>query len=90
MCNCSSRALFIFRLPPFGNNKRREISKLRKIFFWDTGIRNTLIQNFNPLSLRTDAGRLFENWIIAERMKKNSYEQKLVLLIFGEHTMEMK
>lgn len=76
------QSFVIFRLPPYGRNKRREISKLRKIYFWDTGIRNTLIQNLNPLSLRTDAGRLFENWMIAERMKKNSYEQKLISSYF--------
>ncbi|PIY68973.1 ATPase [Candidatus Roizmanbacteria bacterium CG_4_10_14_0_8_um_filter_39_9] len=76
------QSFVLFRLSPYGRNKRREISKLRKIFFWDTGIRNTLIQNFNPLSLRNDAGRLFENWMIAERMKKNSYEQKLVSSYF--------
>lgn len=76
------QSFVIFRLSPYGSNKRREISKLRKIFFWDTGIRNTLIQNFNPLSLRIDAGQLFENWMIAERMKKNSYEQKLVSSYF--------
>ncbi len=76
------QSFVLFRLPPYGRNKRREISKLRKIFFWDTGIRNTLIQNFNPLSLRNDAGRLFENWMISERMKKNSYEQRLVSSYF--------
>lgn len=72
------RSFVVFRLPPYAGNKRKTISKLRKIYFWDVGIRNTLIQNFNPLDLRTDAGRMFENWMIAERMKKNSYRQKLV------------
>jgi len=76
------RSFVIFRLPPYAGNKRRTISKLRKLYFWDTGIRNAIIQNFNPLELRTDAGGLFENWMIAERIKKNSYGQKLVTSYF--------
>jgi len=72
----------IFRLPPYAANQRRAISKLRKIYFWDTGIRNALIQNFNPLDLRTDSGALFENWMIAERLKRNAYEGKLVTSYF--------
>jgi hypothetical protein len=76
------RSFVLFRLPPYAVNQRRAISKLRKIYFWDTGIRNALIQNFNPLTLRTDSGALFENWMIAERLKRNSYERKLVSAYF--------
>jgi len=76
------RSFVIFRLPPYAANQRRTISKLRKIYFWDTGIRNALIQNFNPLDLRTDSGALFENWMIAERLKCNAYEGKLVTSYF--------
>jgi predicted AAA+ superfamily ATPase len=76
------RSFVIFRLPPYAANQRRTISKLRKIYFWDTGIRNALIQNFNPLDLRTDSGALFENWMIAERLKRNAYEGKLVTSYF--------
>jgi len=76
------RSFVIFRLPPYAANQRRAISKLRKIYFWDTGIRNALIQNFNPLDLRTDSGALFENWMIAERLKRNAYEGKLVASYF--------
>jgi predicted AAA+ superfamily ATPase len=76
------RSFVIFRLPPYAANQRRAISKLRKIYFWDTGIRNALIQNFNPLDLRTDSGALFENWMIAERLKRNAYEGKLVTSYF--------
>ena len=64
-------AFVIFRLPPLSRNLRKEISKSRKIYFWDTGIRNTIINNFNPLSLRDDAGGLWENFILAERLKRN-------------------
>jgi predicted AAA+ superfamily ATPase len=76
------RSFVIFCLPPYAANQRRAISKLRKIYFWDTGIRNALIQNFNPLDLRTDSGALFENWMIAERLKRNAYEGKLVTSYF--------
>lgn len=64
-------AFVIFRLPPLSRNLRKEISKSRKIYFWDTGIRNAVINNFNPLSLRNDIGPLWENFLIAERFKRN-------------------
>lgn len=63
------QAFIIFRLPPFSRNLRNELKKLRKIYFWDTGIRNAVINNFTPLETRTDAGALWENFLIAERMK---------------------
>ncbi|MDD5090495.1 MAG: ATP-binding protein [Candidatus Wallbacteria bacterium] len=66
------KAFVIFRLPPFSRNLRNELRKLRKIYFWDTGIRNALINNFNALNLRSDKGALFENFVISERMKRNS------------------
>lgn len=68
--NLLEQAFVIFTLPPFSNNKRKELRKLRKIYFYDTGIRNALINNFNPISLRNDVGQLWENYIIAERQKK--------------------
>jgi len=63
------QAFIIFRLSPFSRNLRNELKKLRKIYFWDTGIRNAVINNFTPLETRTDAGALLENFLIAERMK---------------------
>jgi len=65
-------AFVVFRLPPFARNLRNEINASRKIYFWDGGIRNAIINNFNPLSLRADTGALWENFAIAERMKRNS------------------
>lgn len=64
-------AFVIFRLPPLSRNLRKEISKSRKIYFWDTGVRNAVINNFNPLNLRGDAGELWENFLVAERAKRN-------------------
>lgn len=65
------RAFVIFRLPAFSRNLRTEIKKNRKIYFYDCGIRNALIRNFNSLDLRSDVGALWENFCIMERMKAN-------------------
>jgi len=76
------RSFVVFRLPPYAGNKRRTISKLRKIYFWDVGVRNAVIRNFNALDSRADGGALFENWMIAERMKKNEYERSMSAVYF--------
>ena len=68
----------IFRMPSFSRNLRKELGKRYKIFFYDLGLRNTLINNFNPLKLRNDVGQMWENYIIAERMKYHSYLQTSV------------
>lgn len=62
----------IFELPPFKNNIRNTLGRLRKIYFCDLGIRNAIINNFNPIDLRTDVGALWENHCILERRKFNS------------------
>lgn len=67
------KAFIIFRLKGFSRNLRKEVSKMDKIFFHDLGIRNSLIDNFKPLSDRNDSGALWENFLIAERMKFMSY-----------------
>jgi len=59
----------IFKLRAFSRNVRNEIKKSRKIYFVDTGIRNAIIANFNPLNLRQDSGALWENFLISERRK---------------------
>jgi len=61
----------IFELPPFKRNLRNTLGKLRKIYFCDLGIRNSLINNFNPLELRNDVGALWENYCAMERRKFN-------------------
>lgn len=66
----------IFRLSPLSRNLRKEISKTRKIYFYDTGIRNAIINNFNPIELRTDTGALWENLLIIERKKRNEAMRK--------------
>jgi len=64
----------IYNLRGFSRNLRKEISKTSKYYFYDLGLRNALIRSFNPLDLRADAGRLFENWFIMERVKMMSYK----------------
>lgn len=76
------QAFVIFRLPPFSRNVRNELKRLRKIYFYDNGIRNAIINNFNPLSLRTDVGALWENFMISERVKWNRYSQRNANLFF--------
>lgn len=68
------RSFVIFRLPAFSNNQRKEITKSTKIFFWDTGVRNALLKDFNFSNFRNDVGLLWENWVIAEFAKKNLLE----------------
>lgn len=65
----------IFRLSAYAKNKRKIISKLKKIYFWDVGIRNAVIDSFNPLSSRNDVGQLWENFVIAERLKYQTYNK---------------
>ncbi len=62
----------IFRLPSFSTNPRKEITKSQKIFFWDTGIRNALLNTFSTDDFRPDIGVLWENWVIAEAAKRNA------------------
>lgn len=57
----------------FSRNLRNEIKTNRKIYFYDNGIRNALIQNFNPFEFRNDIGALWENFLITERLKRNHY-----------------
>lgn len=67
-----AKAFVIFPLRPFSRNLRKEISKMRKIYFVDVGVRNALINNFNPPDLRQDTGSLWENFLISERLKRNN------------------
>jgi predicted AAA+ superfamily ATPase len=76
------KAFVIYRLSPFSRNLRSELTKLRKIYFYDTGIRNALINNFNALQFRPDVGALWENFMISERLKRNGNRGDLVNMYF--------
>ena len=67
------KVFVIKRLGGYSRNLRKEISKSSKYYFWDNGIRNAIINNFNELSLRNDVGALWENYLITERLKKQRY-----------------
>lgn len=67
------QSFIVFKLPVFTRNKRRELSKLRKIYFYDAGIRNAIINNFNSFDKRDDLGALWENFMVVERMKYREY-----------------
>ncbi len=72
----------IFKLPSFSKNLRNEIKSNKKIYFYDNGLRNTIVGNFNPLNLRTDTGALWENFLISERIKQNLYKNTFANLYF--------
>lgn len=80
------KAFVIFRLNSFSRNMRREIKKSKKIYFWDNGVRNAIINNFNSLELRTDKGALWENFLISERMKYLSYHRIATNVYFWRTT----
>lgn len=69
------KCFVIFTLRALSRNLRKEISKSVKIYFYDVGIRNSLIQNYNSMDLRNDIGALWENLMIVEKIKKNSYHK---------------
>lgn len=69
------RAFIIFFLKGFGSHERKEVTRNPKVYFWDLGIRNALIEKFDDFDLRDDKGNLWENFLIVERMKRNSYTQ---------------
>lgn len=76
------QSFVIFRLRAFSGNVRNEIKKSRKIYFYDNGIRNAIIQNFNNLKIRQDIGALWENFFVSERFKYNHYNQNYAKSFF--------
>lgn len=67
------KAFVIYNLSGFSRNLRKEITKSRRYYFWDNGIRNAVINDFSPIDLRGDTGMLWENYIVGERLKRNEY-----------------
>ncbi|MBN1184477.1 MAG: ATP-binding protein [Bacteroidales bacterium] len=72
------KTFVIYKLSSFSRNLRKELGKSQKIYFIDIGIRNALIQNFNPMELRNDIGAIWENFCIIEKIKSNHYKRKFV------------
>jgi predicted AAA+ superfamily ATPase len=76
------KAFVVYRLKPYNENQRHEIKTHRKIYFYDTGIRNAVISNFNPLAFRNDKGALWENFVINERFKWIEYHEQNIQSYF--------
>lgn len=68
------QTFIIFKLPSYSTNKRKELRKGKKIYFFDCGVRNALINDYRLIEIRQDAGQLFENYIISELYKKDNYD----------------
>lgn len=76
------KGYIVFRLNSFSRNIRNEIKQNRKIYFYDNGIRNMIIGNFNQLDLRVDKGALWENFLVSERRKQNIYKDTFAKMYF--------
>lgn len=84
------KVFLIFSLPAFSRNVRNELKKSRKIYFYDNGIRNAVIGNFQDIRNRTDIGELWENFLISERVKLLSNEMKTVDRFFWRTTQKQE
>jgi predicted AAA+ superfamily ATPase len=84
------KAFVIFRLNSFSKNLRNEIKLNRKIYFYDNGVRNMLIGNFNSLEFRQDKGALWENFLVSERIKKLAYENSSTRSYFWRTTQQQE
>lgn len=69
------KSFVIFQLRPYATNKQKEVTKMKKVYFTDLGIRNAILQAFQPVNLRTDIGALWENYVILERRKNIEYQR---------------
>ena len=77
-----SKVFIIYKLPAYSTNQRKEVSKSSKWYFFDNGIRNAIINDFSAPALRNDMGTLWENYLLAERIKRNSYLKENAQLYF--------
>lgn len=76
------KCYIVFRLNSFSRNIRTELTKSKKIYFYDLGVRNAVLRSFAPMELRQDKGALWENFFIVERLKYNHYADRLVNMYF--------
>jgi len=76
------KVFVIFRVGGFSRNLRKEVTKNSRYYFFDNGVRNSLIQNLNPISVRNDTGQLWENYLMVERRKSNQFAERSVNAYF--------
>jgi predicted AAA+ superfamily ATPase len=88
--NLLQKVFILFKLPSYSTNQRKEISKGSKWYFYDNGIRNAVIQDFRISSLRNDLGALWENYIIAERLKRNVYKDEDIQMFFWRNYQQQE
>lgn len=88
--NLLEKAFIVYRLGTYSRNLRNELKKSRKIYFYDNGLRNAIINHFNPMSLRQDKGALWENFLMAERMKTLAYSSQSVNKFFWRNTAQQE
>jgi predicted AAA+ superfamily ATPase len=84
------KAFIIFKLPSYSKNVRNELKKSKKIYFYDTGIRNAVIGNFTPVESRTDMGALWENFLVSERKKYLGYQQDYAIRSYFWRTKQQQ
>lgn len=84
------KCYIIFRLNGLSRNLRNELKKSKKIYFYDNGIRNAVIQQFAPIAMRNDMGALWENFFISERMKRNHYTGHYCNIYFWRTTSQQE
>ena len=84
------KSYILFHLRSFSRNVRNELKKSIKIYFYDNGVRNALISNYNPLAIRTDLGALWENFLISERFKRNNYSLNYASFYFWRTTQQQE
>ena len=84
------KCYIVFRLNGFSRNVRTELKRSKKIYFYDNGIRNAILQNFAPLAMRQDVGALWENFIIVERLKSNQAAGRYVNSYFWRTTQQQE
>ncbi len=84
------KSYVVFRLSSLSRNVRNEIKKGKKIYFYDNGIRNSIIKNFNTVEARQDIGALWENFLIVERMKNNTYSEHYYNAYFWRTTAQQE
>jgi len=84
------KSYILFHLRSFSRNVRNELKKSRKIYFYDNGVRNALISNYNQIALRTDVGALWENYLISERFKRNNYSLNYAGFYFWRTTQQQE
>jgi uncharacterized protein len=73
-----TKVFILYKVRGYSSNLRKEVTKTSKWYFYDNGIRNAIIRNFNPLNMRSDVGELWESYLMSERQKFNAYKKNRV------------